>query len=287
MTHCEPTERKWIVLLEAADEVGGATMDPRCFSRLAASWATAGATTFYSTSRYALQVSVSAANPPAALGSAMRLWTDALRRTGIPKWQLVRAEIVTPEELEHELQAAERVSNEEGNSRAGKHHEDVVSDEILRRAFHDPLTGLPDRALFLDRIRGAVGAGSVGSPVQVVMVVGLDAAGSVGSPLESAAADDVLVEMASRLEAAARHGDTVARVGPAQLGLLFEVSSGGDADRVAERIVGVVERPLHHHGQPAELTARVGVASSTSCRDADDLILMAERAMGAAREQRR
>ena len=100
-------EAVWIVLLEVADTQGASTIDSAGFDRLVSTWASPGSTALYSRDRYALQIPVGAADPATALSSAMSRWKDAVQRTGVPRWALVRAEIMTPEELEREPIAAD------------------------------------------------------------------------------------------------------------------------------------------------------------------------------------
>lgn len=88
------------MLLEAADESGVSTVEADSYGRLVTSWAVSIPTTLYSTNRYALQVTVDADDAPTALGMALSQWKDALKRSALPEWQLVRAETLTPHELE-------------------------------------------------------------------------------------------------------------------------------------------------------------------------------------------
>ena len=278
MSNDDSLGKQWMVLLEAADERARTTIDAAAFRRLVTAWAAAPPGVLYSPSRYALQVAVVAQEPQSALAAAMGLWSDALRRAGLPRWQLVRAEVVTPDEFERDLQAEDW----DGAAAApvlGRHPSgaDPTSDDLLRRALHDPVTGLAGRELFLDHVRAAVGASHPGSAPQAVMVVDLDG-------LDPPASEEVLVEVAGRLKDAVRRADVVARVGRARFAVLVTVASGEDTAVVADRIVGNVRSPILGDGPALAVTASVGVARTSPGADADDLLGMAEVAMAAAKK---
>ncbi len=116
------------------------------------------------------------------------------------------------------------------------------------------------------------------------MAVHLDGLDTLGPSLGSSRLDDVLVEFAARLTEVVRRCDTVARVGPAEFALLIDTPSATDTDRLARRIADGIGRPLRREGQGRAVRASVGVAMSSSTDDADELILLAELAGGAARE---
>ena len=267
-----------MVLLEAADERSRTVIDAAAFRRLVTAWAAAPPGVLYSPSRYALQVAVVARDPQSALAAAMGLWSDALRRAGLPRWQLVRAEIVTPDEFERDLHAEDWDGPADapvlGRQASGP---DPASEDLLRRALHDAVTGLAGRELFLDHVRAALGADTLGSAGQAVMVVDLD-------ELDRPASEEVLVEVAGRLKDAVRRADVVARVGPNRFALLVTVASGEDTDLVADRIVGNVRSPILDDGPALAVTASVGVARTSPGADADDLLLMAEVAMATAKK---
>jgi diguanylate cyclase (GGDEF)-like protein len=283
MTRNEMPRKQWIVLLEAADTNGGSTIDPASFDRLLSSWARSAPTALYSPNRYALQLPMTAADPPIALSSAISRWKDALRRSGLPEWELVRAEIMTPDELEQEWAAAEGGSGAVGPTAEGPPHAEMVSNELLRRALHDPVTGLVGRELFLDEVRRAAATAAVGC-ARAVMVVHADGHGSAERSYGRPPSDELLKQIARRLAETLRRGDKVARVGPAEFAVLVEVPSGDHSDSVARRIVHCVGRPLPGEAQPLPITASVGVATMQYGRDADQVIGMAEAAMAAARE---
>lgn len=276
--------KEWTVLLEAADTVGVSTIEPESFRRLVESWAVSAPTALYSPSRYALQVTLEASDAPSALSLALSLWKDALRRGGLPEWELVRAEILTSEELEQELQAAERSGGPVlmGPPSAGA--ERLIGDELLRRALHDPRTGLPNRAIFLDEVRQALASPHAGPMGPAVVAVCLDTHECAGHPQAEPATKELSSVLAERLTAAVRCTDRVATIGPGEFAALVTLAEPLHADRLAERLVRTIRSAGAGLGRA--LTASVGLATATSRNDdADELVMTAELAMLAAQDQ--
>ncbi|CAA9359126.1 MAG: diguanylate cyclase/phosphodiesterase (GGDEF & EAL domains) with PAS/PAC sensor(s) [uncultured Chloroflexia bacterium] len=147
--------------------------------------------------------------------------------------------------------------------------------ELLEhQAFHDTLTGLPNRALFLDRLdhalaRIARAGGQVG-----VLFLDLDGFKGVNDQLGHVAGDAVLRSVAQRLVPCVRPGDTVARFGGDEFVVLLDALSDVDAARqVAERIGRGVRAPLHVKGQTLTLTTSIGVAVSQDSNDTPEALL--------------
>jgi len=128
--------------------------------------------------------------------------------------------------------------------------------EIERRlryeAFHDRMTGLPNRALFLDRLGQALLRDASGH----VVVVGLDRLRSINEAFGHSVGDRVVVEVARRLVAAVGRGDTVARIGGDEFAVL--VTSGWD-EATLDIINGAARPTLHPDGRELVLTASMGV----------------------------
>lgn len=267
---------EWVVLLEVADDDGLGGIDRSGFSRLIESWADASPTTLYSPSRYVVQVSVKAATPALALSEALLRWKNALRRTRLPEGVLVRAELVTPDQLEREIAAGElpAVADAGPGPRPGR-RPDAAEDDLLRRALHDGLTGMRSREIFLDDVRRALAPGVSSGPVYAMMAIDLD--------LGPVATDEVLLEMAGRLAGTVRRTDIVARAGDRRLAVFVAGSSVGEFEAVAGRILDRLGAPVIGCGSPLMVTASLGLVVTSPGDDPDVVLADAERAMGAAR----
>jgi len=133
---------------------------------------------------------------------------------------------------------------------------------VQRQAFHDALTGLPNRRLFSDRVSQAVAAARRAPTRPVVMLLDVDRFKEVNDTLGHHYGDELLVELAVRLSAAIRPGDTVARLGGDEFAVLLP-NGGLDAGiAVAERILATVEEPFILAGVPVGVEASVGIAAA-------------------------
>jgi diguanylate cyclase (GGDEF)-like protein/hemerythrin-like metal-binding protein len=170
----------------------------------------------------------------------------------------------------------------------------TVSDVTVQRraqaqlsylALRDPLTELPNRALFFDRLRQAlVGARRHGSSF-AVLVSDLDGFKHVNDRYGHETGDALLQVAAKRLRAATREGDTVARVGGDEFSaLLARAASAEDAAIVARRMVQALDQPIVIAGQPCQVGISIGIALYPSGgKDMDVLMAHADGAMYAAK----
>ena len=133
---------------------------------------------------------------------------------------------------------------------------------LLRAAFYDPLTGLPNRVLFKDRLEVAHARGRGRDALRfAVFFLDLDRFKLVNDSLGHRAGDELLVQIARRLEGCARAGDTVARLGGDEFTLLVEDIAGPqDAVAVAERIHRALAAPFLVEGHEVFAGASIGIA---------------------------
>ncbi len=156
-----------------------------------------------------------------------------------------------------------------------------TEDEIHYQALHDPLTGLPNRLLFKDRLRHALArSGRDGAPV-AVLFLDLDNFKVINDSLGHEAGDAVLVQLAPRLAESVRSGDTVARFGGDEFVLLCEDLSGEEeALEIAQRVQSCFERPFAIGGSEHLAAASIGLALGAAGADTpDELIADADAAM--------
>jgi diguanylate cyclase (GGDEF)-like protein len=152
-------------------------------------------------------------------------------------------------------------------------------EDAMHQAFHDSLTGLPNRALFLDRLELAhARARRSGSPI-AVLFMDLDSFKNVNDSLGHAAGDELLVLVASRLRRWVRPSDTAARFGGDEFAILLEdLDTSNAAQLVARRILDSLREPFEIQGQEVFVGASVGIASSAH-PGSDDLLRNADLAM--------
>ena len=143
----------------------------------------------------------------------------------------------------------------------------ALERQLAHQAFHDPLTGLPNRALFMNRVEYALTRALRPGSMVAVLVTDLDNFKVVNDSLGHEAGDELLVAVAAKITDRLRPEDTIARFGGDEFTVLLEDVSGvGDAIEVAERIVRVLQAPLYVSGQEVVISTSIGIARpETSC----------------------
>lgn len=146
-------------------------------------------------------------------------------------------------------------------------------EEILRLAYEDTLTTLPNRAMFLDRLKQAVLTARRTSDPVSVMMIDLDRFKVINDSLGHAAGDQVLREVADRLRELLRDSDTVARLGGDEFAVLLPTGTADGVAIVAQRILRTLEVPIVLEGQPVDIGASIGVACFPEHDDEGDSLL--------------
>jgi len=132
---------------------------------------------------------------------------------------------------------------------------------IEHLAYHDALTGLPNRALLMDRLAQALAHGQRQQQQVAVVFIDLDRFKLVNDSLGHLAGDELLKEVARRLRGVLREDDTVARVGGDEFQVVLnDVTDSRDAALVAEKLMHVLGRPMLVDGQELHVTASLGLA---------------------------
>ena len=156
------------------------------------------------------------------------------------------------------------------------------AERALHDALHDPLTRLPNRALFLDLVKRSFARSRRRDDYRFAVVfLDMDRFKSVNDGLGHAAGDDLLAQMAARLQGCLREGDTLARHGGDEFTILLDdVKGPHDVHTVADRLHQVTAQPFELSGHEVFSTISVGVALSTpGYARPEDLLLDADTAM--------
>jgi diguanylate cyclase (GGDEF)-like protein/PAS domain S-box-containing protein len=167
-------------------------------------------------------------------------------------------------------------------------------DQLERRALHDPLTELPNRALFWDRLENAIGRAARHGEALAVLFMDIDRFKVINDGFGHIAGDRLLAAVASRLQAAVRYPDTVARFGGDEFIVLIESLTDPEGlRRVADRIVEVFKVPFSLSGQQVHVSTSIGMTMSwagevgdeTGREWGEELVRRADRAMYRAKAQ--
>jgi diguanylate cyclase (GGDEF)-like protein/PAS domain S-box-containing protein len=160
-----------------------------------------------------------------------------------------------------------------------------AESKLAHQAMHDALTGLPNRALFLDRLRHALLRARRRPGAVAVLFVDLDRFKLINDSFGHAAGDRLLCDVAGRLEHGLRPSDTIARFGGDELVILCEDLDGEPGARaIADRIAALFEEPFIVEDGEAFLQASIGIALAADGASAEDLIRDADAAMYRAKE---
>jgi diguanylate cyclase (GGDEF)-like protein/PAS domain S-box-containing protein len=164
-----------------------------------------------------------------------------------------------------------------------------VEEQIQYQAYHDALTGLPNRMLFLDRLQLALAHARRQGGQPAVLFLDLDDFKVINDTLGHATGDRLLQGVGERLIASVREDDTVARMGGDEFTLLLpNIGRVEDAARLAGKLLEAVAQPLLIDGQELFVTTSVGVSLFPSDgEDAETLLKNADRAMYRAKEMGR
>ncbi|MGK7907549.1 MAG: EAL domain-containing protein [Synechococcus sp.] len=164
----------------------------------------------------------------------------------------------------------------------------ALQDERNRfTAFHDPLTELPNRRLFSERVERALARSKRHPECNfAVMFLDLDNFKRINDELGHRIADLLLVELARRLESILRPGDTVARIGGDEFTFLLDgVAEAKEISRIANRILNQISQPFLLEQQEVTVTASMGIAISSSVYEhPDELLRDADAAMYRAKQ---
>lgn len=156
---------------------------------------------------------------------------------------------------------------------------------LAQQAFYDRLTGLANRALFMDRVEHALSQLGRREGAPALLFVDLDGFKTINDSFGHEVGDAALVAVARRLLECKREGDTAARLGGDEFTVLLEsIEQRHDAVRIAERILQSLRQPLQVDGHTLGVTVSIGIAYAEERQDAKELVRRADAAMYRAKE---
>ncbi|MBE9011827.1 diguanylate cyclase, partial [Pseudanabaenaceae cyanobacterium LEGE 13415] len=164
----------------------------------------------------------------------------------------------------------------------------IVEEQLRRNAFHDSLTGLPNRLLFMERLSQTVARANDEPAYRFALLfLDLDRFKVINDSLGHMIGDQLLIAIARRLEACLSKNDTVARLGGDEFTILLEnIQSDNDATKVAERVQQALATPFNLNGHEVFTSASIGITlSSTDFDRPEDLLRGADIAMYRAKAQ--
>jgi diguanylate cyclase (GGDEF)-like protein len=141
--------------------------------------------------------------------------------------------------------------------------------QLLHRSLHDPLTGLPNRLLFHDRLRHALERGHRERTPTCVLIVDLDGFKAVNDEHGHPIGDLVLVAVADRLTAVMRASDTAARLGGDEFAVVCENTDRPDAEVLAARLRAAIREPFAMAGTTVRVGTSIGIGHVEGGADPD------------------
>jgi diguanylate cyclase (GGDEF)-like protein/PAS domain S-box-containing protein len=161
-----------------------------------------------------------------------------------------------------------------------------IEAQLTHQALHDPITGLPNRTLFLDRVGMALARTRRAGGETAVLFIDLDRFKLINDSLGHEAGDRLLNTVAARLDNAMRESDSVGRLGGDEFAVLCEVKEPEEAVMIAERIAAAIEAPVElSTGQTSVVSASIGIALGSGSSTPAGLLENADAAMYRAKEQ--
>ena len=165
-------------------------------------------------------------------------------------------------------------------------HEKELQDKLNYIAYYDPVTELPNRVNFMERLKFSISRTRLVGRSLAVLFIDIDRFKYVNDTCGYPAGDSVLKEIAGRIKSAVREGDTVARLGSDEFGvILIDLAHKEDIPKAINKIFNAMEEPISVDNKEVVLTLSVGISVfPDDGADAEDLVKKAEMALAHAKE---
>ncbi|MEQ8839997.1 MAG: EAL domain-containing protein [Acidimicrobiales bacterium] len=221
-----------------------------------------------------------------AIHDAGRRGSDPIRfrhrlrhRNGSFRWfETAITPILAPDGTVRQLQSSSRDITEQRET----------EQSLIKQAFHDELTGLPNRALLIDRMTHALAASERSHQPIGVLFIDLDGFKTINDTLGHPVGDTALTKVAERLTAIVRPGDTLARIGGDEFVMLCAGTDGArGATAVARRILDAFAQPFVLEGREIAIGASIGIATSIGSAEPNQIIENADIARYEAKHEGR
>jgi diguanylate cyclase (GGDEF)-like protein len=172
------------------------------------------------------------------------------------------------------------------NDRLERSLEEVTAlkEQLRHQAYHDALTGLPNRVLFAEHVMRATSRQDPGLATPAVLFLDLDDYKTINDSLGHEAGDELLVAVAGRVRNAVRTCDLPARLGGDEFAVLAPAAGMEDAERIAGRLVRALDEPFVICGREISVHASIGIAFAEPGASADELLRSADVAMYSAKQ---
>ncbi len=205
-------------------------------------------------------------------GSVLGFEFQAYRQDGDPMWGTINAHLVDSKN-ESSLHIEGTLEDASEQKR--------VEEQLLHQSLHDSLTGLPNRALFMDRLTQAISRCARHNSFFALLYLDVDRFKVINDSLGHASGDQFLIDMAERLKLLTREADTLARLGGDEFAVISEqVKTLSGATHVAERILEDLRNPFSIEDREIYSTVSIGIiCCSGFCGTAEELLRDAELTM--------
>ncbi|WP_207262097.1 EAL domain-containing protein [Desulfovibrio sp. Huiquan2017] len=163
----------------------------------------------------------------------------------------------------------------------------LIESKLKHSAIHDPLTGLPNRALFLERLNRAAERCSRTGEHFAVLFINMDRFQAVNDHYGHSVGDKLMIRLGVKLQQTVRSIDTVARFGSDEFGVLLEdIPRRSEVRTVIRKVFDSFKQPVDVEGIPFSLSASIGYdIGSDAALDAEEIVHNAQVAMNAAKEE--